>query len=225
MSSAFSSQHIYDCWHPSSLLQQWVRLNHWWISLLLRLLIIINIFEFSDYILLDSEWNLVQSLLDWPLFSGTSYCGIRRHSYELAKITIEVDGQNFSVEAAVADKLQVPMLLGGDLPLEELIVRRMSKRNLLKSPSSGKRKPLQWWLGVSPEKNTKLKSKKARRGSSSGNYKPSGVRAGCMNSRTENHSHTFVRIWIILINNMRLPSRFRIFQDICHHNIMIRVIC
>ena len=50
-------------------------------------------------------------------------------SYELADITVEVDGQKISIDGAMADKLPVQVLLGSDLPLEKLIVRRISKES------------------------------------------------------------------------------------------------
>ena len=42
--------------------------------------------------------------------------------FALAEVEVWVDGRRYQVEAAIADELAVPVLLGEDLPLEELIL-------------------------------------------------------------------------------------------------------
>ena len=50
--------------------------------------------------------------------------------YRTAVVTVKVDGVERQLEVAVAKELPVPVLLGADMPLEELIVMKLSGQRL-----------------------------------------------------------------------------------------------
>ena len=61
---------------------------------------------------------------------------VKRH--QLADVRITIDDEEFQSEAAVAEKLAAPVLLGCDLPLEKLFWRRLPKKErerCIKEPS------------------------------------------------------------------------------------------
>ena len=48
----------------------------------------------------------------------------------MADVELEVNGALYRVEAAVSEKLPVPVLLGKDLPLQKLIVQQLSREEI-----------------------------------------------------------------------------------------------
>ena len=57
-------------------------------------------------------------------------------SYRLADVVISIEGRDYPIEAAVADALPVPVLLGRDMPWRELIVQQLIEEALAKCSGS-----------------------------------------------------------------------------------------
>ena len=59
------------------------------------------------------------------------------HNYKLADLILTINGERYNVEAAVADELPAPVLLGKDLPLVKFIIDGLTKDQLAACTTKG----------------------------------------------------------------------------------------